>query len=168
MARLVDRLLTLAGADAGLGLKLAPLELKQLVEEVCRQAAGQHSSQELSVGAADASVAGDEDALRQLIWILLDNAFRFATSAVDVSLSTEDGWARLLVADDGAGVRAEHRERIFERFYRVDGSRAGSHAGLGLSIARWIVSQHGGRIIAGEAEMGGAAFLVDLPLLRAS
>jgi len=168
MARLVDRLLTLAGADSGLGLTLAPLELKPLVEEVCRQAAAQHGDHELSVDAADVRVDGDDDALRQLLWILLDNAFRFATSAVDVSLSTEDGWARLLVADDGPGVPSEHRERIFERFYRADSSRAGSHAGLGLSIARWIVAQHGGRIIAGEAKLGGAAFLVDLPLLPAS
>jgi two-component system, OmpR family, sensor kinase len=168
MARLVDRLLTLAGADSGLGLTLAPLELKPLVEEVCRQAAAQRGDRQLSVDAADVRVDGDDDALRQLLWILLDNAFRFATSAVDVSLSTEDGWARLLVADDGPGVPSEHRERVFERFYRVDSSRAGSHAGLGLSIARWIVTQHAGRIIAGEARLGGAAFLVDLPLLRSS
>ncbi len=169
MARLVDRLLTLAGADSGLGLTLAPVELKPLVEEVCRQAAPQRGGRKLSVDAEDVRVEGDDDALRQLLWILLDNAFRFATSAVEVSLSAEDGaWGRLLVADDGPGVPSEHRERIFERFYRVDSSRAGSHAGLGLSIARWIVAQHGGRIIAGEAKLGGAAFLVDLPLLRAS
>ena len=168
MARLVDRLLTLAGADSGLGLTLAPLELKPLVEEVCRQAAAQRGDLQLSVDAANVRVDGDDDALRQLLWILLDNAFRFATSAVDVSLSTEDEWARLLVADDGPGVPSEHRERVFERFYRVDSSRAGSHAGLGLSIARWIVTQHAGRIVAGEARLGGAAFLVDLPLLRSS
>ena len=120
------------------------------------------------VEAAPASVDGDDDALRQLLWILLDNAFRYATSAVAVGLTTEDGWARLLVTDDGPGVPSDHRERIFERFYRIDQSRAGSHSGLGLSIARWIVSQHHGRIVAGEAKLGGAAFLVDLPLLRAS
>jgi len=165
MARLVDRLLTLAGADSGLGLTLAPLELKPLVEEVCRQAAAQRGDRQLSVDAANVRVDGDDDALRQLLWILLDNAFRFAASAVDVSLSTEDGWARLLVADDGPGVPSEHRERVFERFYRVDSSREGAHAGLGLSIARWIVTQHAGRIVAGEARLGGAAFLVDLPLI---
>ena len=165
MTRLVDRLLTIAGADSGLGLALAPLELKPLVEEVCRQAAAQHGDHSLTVDAAMVRVEGDDDALRQLLWILLDNAYRFAASAVGVSLSTEDAWARLLVADDGPGVPSEHRERIFERFFRVDSSRAGAHTGLGLSIARWIVAQHGGRIIAGEAKLGGAAFLVDLPLI---
>ena len=72
------------------------------------------------------------------------------------------------MADDGPGVPARDRERIFERFYRVEQSREGSHAGLGLSIARWIAEQHGGRIVAGDATIGGAAFLVDLPLLRPS
>ena len=165
MARLVDRLLTLASADSGLGLTLAPLELEPLVVEVCRQAAAQHRDHTVSVEATAARIDGDDDALRQLLWILLDNAFRFSSAAVHVTLSTEDGWARLVVADDGPGVPAEQRERVFERFYRVDTSRTGSHAGLGLSIARWIVGEHGGRIIAGEATLGGAAFLVDIPLI---
>lgn len=165
MARMVDRLLTLASADSGLSLTLAPLKLRPLVEEVCRQAGPQHPGRKLSVQAADANIDGDADALRQLLWILLDNAFRFATSSVDVSLSLQGSWARLLVADDGPGVPSEHRERIFDRFYRVDASRGGSHAGLGLAIARWIVDEHRGRIVAGEALLGGAAFLVDLPLI---
>ena len=69
---------------------------------------------------------------------------------------------------DGPGIPTQHRERVFERFYRADASRTGSHAGLGLSIARWIAAEHGGRIVAGEAALGGASLLVDLPLLRAS
>ena len=168
MARLVDRLLTLARADSGLQLARAPVEMKPLVEEVGRQVAAIHPGQRLNVFAAEAVIDGDQDAVRQLLWILLDNAFRYATSAVEVRLAPEHGWARLVVADDGPGVPAPDRERIFERFYRVDQSRAGVNAGLGLSIARWIAGQHGGRIVAGEAILGGAAFLVDLPLLSRS
>ena len=168
MARLVDRLLTLARADSGLQLARAPLDLEPVVEEVGRQAAAQHPARKLRVEAAPVAVDGDEDAVRQLLWILLDNAFRYATSTVQVRLAPEAGWARLTVADDGPGIPSGDRERIFERFYRVDPSRAGSHAGLGLSIARWIVDQHSGRIIAGDATLGGAAFVVDLPLLRSS
>jgi signal transduction histidine kinase len=168
MARLVDRLLTLARADSGLHLHLAPVDLKAVVEEVCRQAAAQHPGQQLAVETSGASVDGDEDALRQLLWILLDNAFRYGRAAVEVRLQTDSGWARLFVTDDGPGIPSEYRERVFERFYRADQSRTGSHAGLGLSIARWIVAQHHGRIIAGEATVGGAAFLIDLPLLRGS
>jgi len=168
MARLVDRLLTLARADSGTRLARAPVELKALVEEVGRQAAALHPRQKLNVAAGPAALDGDEDAIRQLVWILLDNAFRYAASTVELRLSTDSGWARLTVADDGPGVPARDRERIFERFYRVEQSREGSHAGLGLSIARWIAEQHGGRIVAGDATIGGAAFLVDLPLLRPS
>jgi two-component system, OmpR family, sensor kinase len=168
MARLVDRLLTLARADSGLRLELAPVDLRAVVEEVCRQAAAQHPDAKLVVETGDASIDGDEDAMRQLLWILLDNAFRYARSTVDVGLHSEPGWARLFVADDGPGIPTEDRERVFERFYRADAARTGSNAGLGLAIARWIVAQHRGRIVVGEAMLGGAAFLVDVPLLPSS
>jgi signal transduction histidine kinase len=113
-------------------------------------------------------VSGDEDALRQLLWILLDNAFHYARTTVEVRLSTEPGWARLIVNDDGPGISAGEREHVFERFYRADPSRTGHGAGLGLAIARWIVHQHHGRILAGASTLGGAALLVDLPLLSRS
>jgi len=168
MARLVDRLLILARADSGLRLELRPVALKSVTEEVCRQASQGHPSLQLNVEAAGAVVNADEDELRQLLWILLDNAFRYARSQVLVRVFVDGDWARLLVADDGPGIPPAQRERIFERFYRADASRAGGHAGIGLSIARWIAGQHAGRIVAGEAELGGAAFVVDLPLLRSS
>ena len=168
MARLVDRMLTLARADSGLKLELAPVDLRTVVAEVCRQAATVHPAAEITVDAAEATVAGDEDALRQLLWILVDNAARYARTKISVELGTEAGWARLTVGDDGPGIEAEDRERVFERFFRADRSRAGPGSGLGLSIARWIAEQHNGRIVAGQNAMGGAAFYVDVPLLRTS
>src|SRR4029077_686470 len=135
MSRLVDRLLTLARADSGLRLSLAPTELKPIVEEVSRQAATLRPDRILTVEASPAAIAGDEDAMRQLLWILLDNALRHARSKVDVRVSTESGWTRVLVADDGPGIPAAERERVFERFYRADPSRSGGHSGLGLAIA---------------------------------
>jgi two-component system, OmpR family, sensor kinase len=168
MGRLVDRLLTLARADSGLRLELAPVRMRALVEEVCRQAGSTRPDMNLDVSAVEATVNGDEDSLRQLVWILLDNAFRHAGTAIDVRLFVEPGWARLAVIDDGPGVAPAERERIFQRFYRSDTSRTGEHAGLGLSIARWIVDQHHGRITVGAGGTGGAAFLVDLPLLPTS
>jgi signal transduction histidine kinase len=168
MARLVDRMLTLARADSGLELKLAPIKLDSVIEEVCRQAAAVHPERALTAQTVSAAVNGDEDALRQLMWILLDNAFRYARSTVDVRLSTEAGWARLVVADDGPGIPEGERELVFERFHRLDPSRSGNGAGLGLSIARWIATQHHGRILAGLSDAGGALFLVDLRLLSTS
>jgi signal transduction histidine kinase len=164
MTRLVDRMLTLARADAGMNLELAPIELGAIVTEVCRQARTVHIGRELECVAAGAAIAGDEDAIRQLLWILLDNALRHARSRVSVTLALEGDWARMAVADDGAGIAQEDRERVFERFYQADPARAGQGAGLGLSIARWIVEQHRGRILAGESAGGGATMYVDLPL----
>jgi signal transduction histidine kinase len=118
------------------------------------------------VEAAEACVAGDEDSLRQLLWILLDNALRHGRSAVSVRLVVEAGWARLIVEDDGPGIPPEERERVFERFYRADPARGGTGAGLGLAIARSITDQHAGRILATQPPTGGATFYVDLPLRR--
>jgi len=175
MSRLVDRLLTLARADSGLRLELAPLDLRSVVVDVTRQAAGVHPERAFEVKVVDVQVAGDEDALRQLLWILIDNALRYARSAITVGLEVDSGWARLMVGDDGPGIAVEDRERIFERFYKVDAARRGSDAaaaahgaGLGLSIACWITEQHGGRIIADRSAAGGAGLYVDLPLLRRS
>ena len=168
MARLVDRLLTLARADSGLRLELAPVDLRRVVVDVGRQAAAVHPERKFEVAVVDARVAGDEDALRQLLWILADNALRHARSTISIDLEVDAGWARLMVGDDGPGIAVEERERVFERFYRADRSRSGQGAGLGLAIARWITDQHAGRIIADSSRAGGAGFYVDLPLLRPS
>jgi signal transduction histidine kinase len=175
MGRLVDRMLTLARADSGLRLKLAPVDLRSVVRDVTRQAAAVHPERAFEVQLVEADVAGDEDALRQLLWILLDNALRYARSAITIDLEVDSGWARLMVGDDGPGIAADDRERVFERFYKADAARARSDsartvhgAGLGLSIARWIAGQHGGRIIADRSKGGGAGLYVDLPLLRLS
>src|SRR5258706_11655787 len=167
MGRLVDRLLTLARADSGLRLELAPVDLRALVLDVSRQATAVHAER-TDVQVVDASVAGDEDALRQLLWILIDNALRYSRSKISVDLEVDSGWARLVVGDDGPGIAVEERERVFQRFYRSDASRSGQGAGLGLSIALWITEQHGGRIIADQSKAGGAGLYVDLPLLRGS
>jgi signal transduction histidine kinase len=168
MGRLVDRLLTLARADSGLRLELAPVDLRALVLDVTRQAAAVHAERTFDVQVVEASVAGDEDALRQLLWILIDNALRYSRSKISVDLVVDSGWARLMVGDDGPGIAVEERVRIFQRFYRSDESRTGQGAGLGLSIALWITEQHGGRIIADQSKAGGAGLYVDLPLLRPS
>jgi signal transduction histidine kinase len=168
MARLTERLLTLARADSGLDLNLAPVELRPLVAEVVRQAAAVHPDLHLGLEASELWTEGDPDSLRQLLWILLDNAARHAAKTISISLHRESGWARVIVADDGAGVPADERELIFQRFYKKDVSRAGGGAGLGLAIARWITDQHHGRIIAADGPAGGAGFFVDLPLLSHS
>ncbi|HEY2597622.1 MAG TPA: HAMP domain-containing sensor histidine kinase [Candidatus Dormibacteraeota bacterium] len=175
MARLVDRMLTLARADSGLHLVLAPTPLKPLVTGVGRQAASLHPDMTVDVDVVDATVAGDEDALRQLLWILIDNASRFARSKITVRLSIDGDWACLMVGDDGLGIAVDERDRVFERFFKSDAARTRSGAapidqgaGLGLSIARWIADQHHGRIVAADSPDGGAGLFVHLPFLRPS
>ena len=107
-----------------------------------------------------AAVLGHRDDLGRVVRNLLDNALRHASSSVEVSLATVNGSALLTVADDGPGVAPADRERIFERFTRLDDARtrATGGAGLGLAIAREIVVAHGGTI-----EVDGGRFVVTLP-----
>ncbi len=167
MSRMVEHLLTLAQADAGQHLELAPVSLRSLLESVCRQAQAAHRDRHFrSVGLTDATVNGDEDALVQLLWVLVDNAAKFTKpgGCVELGLRKHDSTALLTVADDGIGIPPTDLERIFERFYQADGSRSNKGAGLGLSIAQWIVDQHHGTIAARNNDGPGATFTVTLPL----
>ncbi len=169
MSRLVDHLLTLAQADAGQRLELAPVALRPIIEGVCRQAQTATADRTFrSVGLTDARVQGDEDALTQLLWILVDNAVKFTRpgGSIEIGLSHEDTTARMTVADDGAGIPPTDLERIFERFYQADPSRSSKGAGLGLSIARWIAGQHAGSITARNNDGPGCTFTVTVPLLK--
>jgi signal transduction histidine kinase len=106
---------------------------------------------------------GDPRRLEQVIVNLLENALQYSAPGTSIGISgraTPD-MVRLSVTDRGPGVPAEHRERIFQRFYRVSPSVSGS--GLGLAIARTIVNMHGGRIWVDDNAEGGAAFHVTLP-----
>jgi signal transduction histidine kinase len=112
-------------------------------------------------------VPGDADQLARVVSNLLDNAARHATSAVRASLAPPngDGTVRLTVDDDGPGIPPGDRERVFERFTRLDDGRARDDggAGLGLAVARSIVTRHRGRISAGDSPLSGARLTVDLP-----
>jgi two-component system OmpR family sensor kinase len=167
MSRLVEHLLTLAQADAGQHLELAPLTLRPLIDSVCRQAQTIHEDRRFhNVGLTDATIAGDADAMIQLLWILVDNAVKFTKpgGSVEVGLRQHDSTVLLTVADDGVGVSADDLERIFERFYQADQARSNKGAGLGLSIARWIVEEHHGTIGVRNNTGPGCTFTVSLPL----
>ncbi|WP_407703905.1 ATP-binding protein [Streptomyces smaragdinus] len=96
---------------------------------------------------------------------LLDNARRHAARTVEVSLRRDGPTAVLAVCDDGPGVPPEQRERVFERFVRLDDARSRDDggAGLGLAICRDVVTRHGGTVTAGTSALGGARFEARLP-----
>jgi two-component system OmpR family sensor kinase len=168
MSRLVEHLLTLAQADAGQHLVLAPMALRPLIESVCRQAQTMHADRSFrSVGLTDATIQADEDAVTQLLWILVDNAVKFTRpgGCIELGLRQQDSTALLTVADDGSGIPSFDLDRIFERFYQASEARTNKGAGLGLSIARWIVEEHHGTVTARNNDGPGATFTVTLPLV---
>lgn len=121
------------------------------------------------------TVAAAPDRLVQVLDNLLANAISFTPTggAVTVTLRVDDGVAEITVADDGPGVPAEHRERIFERFFSyrpeittVAADAGTGHTGLGLAIVKSIVDSHGGSVRVDDRGGGGAKFSVRLPLVR--
>jgi signal transduction histidine kinase len=169
MGRLVEHLLTLAQADAGQHLALAPISLRPLIDSVCRQAQAVHEDRRFhNVGLTDATIEGDADAVVQLLWILIDNAVKFTKPGgfVELGLRQFDAKALITVADDGAGIPPDGLERIFERFYQANPARSNKGAGLGLSIARWIVEEHHGSISVRNNTGPGSTFTVTLPLAQ--
>jgi signal transduction histidine kinase len=110
-------------------------------------------------------VAGVASRLERSLTNLVDNACRHAESEVRVTLARAGRRVRVTVDDDGPGVRPADRERIFERFTRLDDSRARDQggAGLGLAVVRSIITRHGGQVWADDSPLGGARFTIELP-----
>lgn len=160
---LVDDLLTLASTDArGLSLAVAPVDLHQLLQPEVDQPRG--SGVTVSLTAEPATVSGDRHLLTRALRNLTDNAARHAETRIDLSLHQEGCDAVVRVLDDGPGIPAQDHERVFERFVRLDPSRARTDGGtgLGLPIAREIARAHGGslRVVSSER---GALFEMRLP-----
>lgn len=167
MQRLVDDLLLLARADEHApGPPRRPVDLDDLVFEEARRLRAVTGLRIDSAGVGAARVTGDEDALRRLVRNLGENAARYSRTRVVFTLADGgDGRVRLAVEDDGPGVPAADRERIFDRFVRLDESRArgkgGGGAGLGLAIVAEVAGAHRGTVQVEGAD--GARFVVTLP-----
>ncbi|GGY87975.1 sensor histidine kinase [Streptomyces poonensis] len=163
LQRLAADLLLLARLDAGERPQDARFDLGELVREEADGRQGVRLD-----GVTSVEVAGSRGQLARVLANLLDNARRHARERIDVTLRAEGEWAVLEVADDGAGVPEDQRERIFERFVRLDEARSRDDggAGLGLAIARDVAAGHGGTLTVRQAPRGGALFVLRLPLRR--
>lgn len=165
MERLVDDLLQLARLDVVRPLRAEAVDLDDLVfREIERLRADQALSLDSSK-VSGAQLPGDRDQLRRAIRNLLDNAARYANQRVVVTLREEAERVELTIADDGPGIPPDARERIFERFTRLDEARArvAGGFGLGLAITREIVERHAGEVFVDPQYAGGARFIVRLP-----
>lgn len=111
---------------------------------------------------------GDEDLIKRMLLNLLDNAVKYTPAGGEISLALvrQNGSAEIVVRDTGIGIPAEAQPRVFDRFYRVDKARARTMggAGLGLSIAQWIVEVHGGSINLASTPGHGSTFTIVLPV----
>jgi PAS domain S-box-containing protein len=172
LVRLINDILDLEKIESGkLAFTRAPVELRELAAEAIE--ANQGFSQEhaihvaLEAGAAEVTVLGDRDRLMQVVTNLLSNAIKFSSADgnVRVVVGENNGRARLSVIDQGVGIPAEFRSRIFTKFAQADASdtRQKGGTGLGLAISKEIAELHAGTL-AFETEPGrGTAFHVDLP-----
>jgi signal transduction histidine kinase len=167
LTSLVDDLLLLARSDSGaISLERMPLDLGDVAAAAASSLVKPAGAKEVSVEVdpEPAIVEGDAARLRQLVFILVDNAIRHSPKGghVRVAVRREGGSALLDVEDDGRGVLPEDMPHIFERFWRASGAPSGG-TGLGLAIAKWIVDRHHGSIEVSNRPGGGALFRVRLP-----
>jgi len=168
--RLVDDLLLLTRADEHtLQLQQRPVDLDDLVFEEAQRLRDATALRVDTTRVSAGRVSGDRAALWRALRNLGDNAVRHATSQVAFALSEQDGAVVLDVDDDGPGIAAPDRQRVFERFVRLDDARdrdAGG-SGLGLAIVAEVVGAHRGTITVGNSGLGGARFEVRLPAIDA-
>jgi two-component system, OmpR family, sensor kinase len=168
MSLLVDDLLLLARLDEGRPLEREPVDFASVVSEAVDAARVVEPERQIEVKLEPATITGDRDRLRQVVDNLFANvrAHTPPGTSVSVELRAVGGEARLTVADHGPGLANDDAARIFERFYRVDTSRARASGGvgLGLSIVSAVVVAHGGSVAAEPTPGGGATFVIALPL----
>lgn len=162
---LVEDLLEMSRADAGLAPELDDVRLDDLVRQALDRTP--FAAVPFEVGDGPLTVRADKRRLDRVVVNLLDNAQRHGNGAVRVAVLRRDGVARIEVDDAGPGVAAEERDRVFERFARGSvgaDRRRGRGAGLGLALVREHVRAHGGRVFVTDRPGGGARFVVELPV----
>ncbi len=171
--RLVDDLQKVSKAEERqLDLRIRPRAPAGVVDDAIRAAGPAYAAKGVALESAAASglpsVAVDSDRVGEVFANLLDNALRHTPPGgrVDVRAERREQMVEIVVSDTGDGIAQEHLDRVFERFYRVDGGRARARggSGIGLAIARALVEAHGGSIRAESGGVGrGSRFVVSLP-----
>jgi len=171
MERLVSDLLRLARLDARQeALDLAPCDLQQLfntvIADVAQTAEAKHQQITTAVDGAGSRVTADPAKLHDVLRNLVENAVHYSpqNAAIRLEAMHQNGVVRISVSDSGPGIPPEDLSRVFERFYRVDKSRARpGGTGLGLAIVKHLVELHGGQAVAENRPEGGARFVITLP-----
>lgn len=174
LTRLVESLLTMSRADAGqIQLQPTSVGVLNLAKESAAllEVLAEEKYQTITVnGDPSLSVWADRLILRQALINLIDNAVKYSPSGGDIEVRVKaiSNDVLIEIQDSGPGIPAEHIDKVFQRFYRVDKARtrAEGGTGLGLSIAEWAVSVHGGSVELSRASGPGCTFTIRLPLNR--
>jgi signal transduction histidine kinase len=165
MQRLVEQLLVLTRADEGAVVRTVhDVDLDDLaLAEASR--VRRNGLDVDTTGVTHVRVRGDRTSLTQVVRNLVDNAVRHADTMIAVTVRETGDQVELCVEDDGLGVAEAQRERVFERFVRLDEARTrdAGGSGLGLAIVKEIVAAHGGTVTVSSGQLGGARFVVRLP-----
>lgn len=164
---LTEGLLLLARQSNG-ALTMTSLDIANIVTRAVERLAKAADQKQikLTIKVKSATIKGNENALTELLSVLLDNAIKFspANGQIKISGQLENSTYKISLADRGPGIAAEQQAHIFERFYQANQSRSDQGFGLGLSIAAAIVKQHHGQIAVHSRPGQGATFTVQLPL----
>ena len=170
MQGLIDDILELTAIEGGnVQLRATPVELHPLVDDVCTSLAAKASAHDVSLKnevAPEVVVHADVRRLEQMLTNLVDNAIKFSREHGAVAISYESGERdKILVRDNGEGIPAQHLERLFERFYRVDRARSREMGGtgLGLAIVKHLALLHGGEVTVTSDLGKGSTFTIHLP-----
>ncbi|MBN1978884.1 MAG: HAMP domain-containing histidine kinase [Anaerolineae bacterium] len=164
LIRLVNDLLALAHAESGRQLRSEAVRVKPLIEDVRRQARLLDPGRAITCDdAQDLAVIGDQDALRQVLLILVDNALKHTAGAITVSAEAAENRVALRVGDAGPGIEIDELDRIFERFYRGRGTSDEPSIGLGLAIAKALIEAQDGEIAVESQADQGSIFSIILP-----
>jgi two-component system OmpR family sensor kinase len=163
---LVNELLGMARLDSGQALQTEPVDVGELLRAVGAALPPADAPLAIDCAIGAVTIEADPRLLGRALSNLLRNAQKYATGRIAVAAGRIGGQVTIAVEDDGPGIPDEERERIFEPFYRLDRSRdrATGGFGLGLSIARKAVLRHGGSLQADASALGGARFVLSLPV----
>jgi two-component system, OmpR family, sensor kinase len=167
LSRLVQGLLDLARADAGMHLEKQNIRADEIVRDVYHQVRPTANGVALAVGElVPTPLNANPDYLKQLLITLVDNALKYTQSGGQVRLDLErDGhWVKFLVSDTGRGIAPEDLPHIFDRFFRAKAVRNQRGTGLGLAVAQWIAHEHGGHIDVQSQPGAGSRFTAWLPV----
>ena len=172
MSMLISRLLFWARNDVNSSINMSELCLEELLDEIKKEAEVMELPAQINIsGNASTRIDGDYHLIKQLIWIFVENAVKYSgekNCVINFKTELDNNRAVLRIKDNGIGIKQEDIKNIFERFYRSDKSRNKeiSGFGLGLSIAKWIVEHHNGKISVESTVGEGTEFILSFPIKK--